>query len=125
MRSLYVIMPVASDLAYASKREVLREVALKAGVEPFLPLEEHQSISLERMVERIRGALCVLADLSLERPSCYYELGVAEAVTTRINRIAEAGTRIHQTAHRDSVRFFASLESYRDLIAELLDGCSE
>jgi hypothetical protein len=57
----------------------------------------------------------VVADLSLERPSCYFELGMAQTVGVPCFLIAEQGTRIHQ--HSGEVIFYASLEDYRRLIS--------
>ena len=57
------------------------------------------------------------SDLSFERPSCYFELGMAQAVAPRCSLIAERGTTIHQ--HSGTVSFYAGLEEYRQLIHRL------
>ena len=58
----------------------------------------------------------VVADLTLERPSCYYEVGLAQALNRQVVLVAERGTPIHQAHDRDKVIFYDSLD---DLSAKL------
>jgi hypothetical protein len=61
-----------------------------------------------------------LADLSLERPSCYYELGLAEALGKPVYLIAAEGTDIHQTASRRLVSFYNGQEDFIILLKHIL-----
>ena len=123
-KKLYVIMPIASDSQSATKRQIIENVAAIAGFDVKFPMDllrtggSHDGFSAT--LDELRHSDLVMADLSLERPSCYYELGLAEAVGANVALIALAGTDIHQAAarHRDS--YNATLEEYRDLIASLL-----
>jgi hypothetical protein len=47
------------------------------GIEPFFPFECHSEFSVPATANKMLLAVFVLADLSLERPSCYFELGLA------------------------------------------------
>jgi hypothetical protein len=54
----------------------------------------------------------VLADLSLERPSCYFELGLAEAANAFF-LVAAAGTPIHQVGNAGKVVFYSDMVQAR------------
>jgi nucleoside 2-deoxyribosyltransferase len=58
----------------------------------------------------MKAASLIVADLSLERPSCYYELGVAQALGRPTFLLAVTGTAIHQVADRDRIHFYADLK---------------
>jgi hypothetical protein len=47
------------------------------GIEPFFPFERHSEFSVLATANKMLLAVFVLADLSLERPSCYFDLGLA------------------------------------------------
>jgi nucleoside 2-deoxyribosyltransferase len=67
----------------------------------------------------------VLADLSLERPSCYYELGLAEALGKPVYLIAKKNTDIHQTASRRLVRYFDNEDEYKVLVENIIIEATE
>ncbi|HEY2792763.1 MAG TPA: hypothetical protein VGJ28_10420, partial [Micromonosporaceae bacterium] len=60
------------------------------------------------------------ADLSLERPSCYYELGVVHGTGLPVAVVAEVGTMIHQTADRWSLAYYDSLDDLEAQVTEAL-----
>jgi hypothetical protein len=120
---VYAIMPVGSDPAYVWKREALQRVAARHGCSLHLPLEKagpSGEFDLLRALQDIAEARFVLVDLSLERPSCYYEMGLAQSLHKRTVLIACAGTPIHQAYGRNGVRFFDDEASYASLLDELL-----
>ena len=119
----YVIGPVGADPVFDEKRNILIEVGSDHEVGPLFPLDRHSAFSPEEAVRDMRGAEIVIADLSHERPSCYYELGLAEAAGVSITLIAEAGTRIHQVGNPRSVRFYADLADYRRMMNEIFTKC--
>lgn len=67
----------------------------------------------------IEGATLVIADLSLQRPSCYYELGLAQALGRTTLLVAEEGTDVHQAFGRSDVLFY---KSPADLTSHLVDA---
>ena len=120
---IYAIMPVGSDPDYGWKREVLQRVAARHTCTLHLPLENTApagEFHLRRALKDIAEARFVLVDLSLERPSCYYEMGLAQALDKRTVLIARSNTPIHQAYGRHSVRFFEDEASYAALLGELL-----
>lgn len=117
-----VIMPVGSNPSRAKKEEAIRKIADKTGIKPHFPryTTEDPVFNLQATLQDIRGAEFILADLSLERPSCYYELGLAEALGKPVYLIAVKGTDIHQTASRRLVRFYNDNIKFKNLVLEIL-----
>jgi nucleoside 2-deoxyribosyltransferase len=107
-RYVYVIMPVGSDSLFADKKLALDTAIKKSGRKARFPAyhPDGRPFQLQELIEEIRKADSVVADLSHERPSCYYELGIAEAVGKQVHLIAQAGTPIHQCANRHAVRYY-------------------
>jgi len=70
---------------------------------------EIEEISAQTMA-KMQDADILVADLSLERPSCYYELGVAQALGHPIFLVAAAGTPIHQVANRRQIHFYEDIQ---------------
>jgi hypothetical protein len=77
----YVICPVGADDNFQQKKLVLEALGARHKIAPFFPLEQHTYFSVPVVKEDIRRAHFVLADLTKERPSCYFELGLAEALS--------------------------------------------
>ena len=120
IRQLYVIMPVASDPEYPAKRTAIESVANELGYEPFFPLDRGNLFDLEATLMIIQSVELVLADLTLERPRCYYELGLAQSLKKRAVLIALAGTPIHQSANRTEVLFYNDIKDYCHCLARAL-----
>jgi hypothetical protein len=123
MSYIYFVTPVGSDPQYLVKREILAEISRDTGREFFFPLERRGSFSMNVARRDLRDAALVVADLSLERPSCYFELGVAQALDVPVCIVAAEGTRVHQTAPPASVHSYSSLREYRTVILQAVTGC--
>lgn len=112
-------MPVCSDTNAATKRLLIEQLADRHGASA--RFSEYANaigiFDLDKFKDDLNSACFVLIDLSLERPSCYYELGVVEVLDRPVELVAEENTPIHQAAGR------AKLTYYRDLgaLANLLD----
>jgi hypothetical protein len=118
-RYVYVIMPVASDPSFPTKRAVLDRAIRSTGLVPRFPayLPHRPTFVLASVMEDIRGAASVVADVSLERPNCCYEIGVAEAIGQRVHLIARQGTPIHQSMACSQVRYYRDLEDLAHVVA--------
>ncbi|HTE14574.1 MAG TPA: hypothetical protein VK642_05815 [Burkholderiales bacterium] len=125
MSYIYFVSPVASDPNYNAKRAALAEVEKETGQKFFFPLEERDSFSLQATKEDLARAFLVLADLSLERPSCYFEVGLAQAVGTQVVLIAVTGTILHQAGATSSVRSYADLAEYRAVVRQIASSVSK
>jgi len=62
----------------------------------------------------------VFADLTHERPSCYFEIGIAESCGAALVTVAAEGTDIHQMSRPNDTKFFSSLEEFRDIFCQAL-----
>jgi hypothetical protein len=115
-------MPVGSDHSAAQKKTAiakgLEAVGIEARFPDYLPLQP--KFALTDLLTEMRGAELVIADLSRERPSCYYELGLAEAIGKRVYLIAEQGTQIHQTASRSTVHYYSNLAELASVVERVL-----
>ena len=120
----HVIMPLGSDPNASDKRRRVESMAQEYQLAAHFPgyPPDRVTSDLEETIEELKEANFVIADLSLERPSCYYELGFAEALRKRVYLIAQLGTDIHQTANRDKVSFFNNLAGFDAVIRAILSG---
>lgn len=119
MDYFYIISPVAADPDFAAKRAIVSAAAESVDVEPLFPLDRGPGVALERASGDISKAKFVLADLSYERPSCYFELGVAEAAGVDVGIVAKSGTPIHQVGYASQVNFYTDLDEYRSIVKRL------
>jgi nucleoside 2-deoxyribosyltransferase len=86
-----------------------------------LPPLQYPPFSITETHQKLAGADLVVADLSKERPSCYFELGIAEALHKNIIRIAEQDTTIHQTSDKDKIIYYNNLEDYEIKMRSILE----
>lgn len=56
---------------------------------------EHSEVITEKIMEKIRSSEFLLADLTGERPSVYYEIGYAHALKRRVIMYRSKGTILH------------------------------
>jgi nucleoside 2-deoxyribosyltransferase len=104
----HVIMPVGSNSNKDEYQKLICNVASEHGLRPHFPryAMEDPIFNLQSTLQDLRRSEFVLVDLSLERPSCYYELGLTEALGKPVYLVAIEGTDIHQTASRRLVKFY-------------------
>ena len=122
MDYFYIISPVGADPDFATKRAIVAAAAGSFGVKALFPLDREPGVALERASDDIRKAKFVLADLTYERPSCYFELGLAEATGVDVGIIAKKGTPIHQVGYASQVNFYRDITDYKRLIMQLLES---
>lgn len=122
MTTILVIMPIGSDPEFLTKQNVIQDVIEKAGLQVQFPEYDPADplFSQAEFTKELLSSNAVLADLSGERPSCYYELGFAEALHRPVHLIAEQNTVIHQSAYRDSVQFYSDMISLASAVSKTL-----
>jgi nucleoside 2-deoxyribosyltransferase len=123
----YVIMPVGADQRFADKRSILQNVAEREGLTPYFPFDRTSNITFDRdtTLAVMKDSTLVLADLSMERPSCYFELGMAQALSKDVYLIAQQDTDIHQAHGRSLTHFYKDLASYEKVVSEVLKEAKE
>lgn len=121
---IYLIAARHSDSLFDQKRSVHSHIESELGLAFILPEYDQSapSFSLARMRSELTRADLTIADLSLERPSCYYELGFAESLSIPVSVIAEKGTCIHQTSLRNELRYYAGIEDYKNCLLNVISG---
>jgi nucleoside 2-deoxyribosyltransferase len=122
-KTVFVVAPHATDPDFEPKMAVVARVAADLGMSPAWAL-----ITAERETAYGLGALknadIVIADLSFERPSCYFEVGFAQALGKPVALIAKGGTAIHQLIGGEAVLFYNTISDYEDAIRQALSGHS-
>jgi len=121
--SVFVIMPVGSDPVHAKRRARIDAAIRSLGMRPYHPLDHRDhadDMTAEEIRDEVRGCVVALADLSLERPSCYYELGVVHGMGMPVAVVAEVGTMVHQTADRWSLSYYDSLDDLEAQVRTVL-----
>ena len=123
----YVIMPVGADKRFTEKKRIIQKVAQEKNLVPYFPFDRNGNISFDitSTLSSLKDAEFVLADLSRERPSCYFELGLAQAVGKDVYLVAEQGTDIHQAHGRNSTRFYGGLQNYEQVISATLENATK
>ncbi len=117
--NIFVIAPRGVDLDWPRKRNILERAAADLEVAITIPSYGAADAVSHSISSPLVAADAVLADLSFERPSSYYELGVAEALDKTVKAVARAGTPIHQTQHRQDVMMYETLEDYDRIIRQV------
>lgn len=122
----YIIMPISADPDYEEKKKRLLSAANRAEINAHFPIDDSAadksgSFDLEKTLEDLSASAGVLADLTFERPSCYYELGLAQALRKPTVLIARSGEHIHQAHNRGSLREYVSLDDYEQLAYDAMN----
>ncbi|GIF21943.1 hypothetical protein BJ973_002269 [Actinoplanes tereljensis] len=91
---VFVICSFAEDMtpAYEAIAEAAKAVGLRAERVKDVPGDYRIT---DKMLAMIRQARLVVADLTLERPNVYFELGYARALGRQVITIARKGTKVH------------------------------
>ena len=121
MTCFYVIMPVGVDIQFLEKKSIIKRVAERENLTPYFPFDRTDNISfdVDSTMPVLHKSEFVLADLSMERPSCYFELGLAQAISKHVYLVAQHGTDIHQAGGRNLTRFYSDLKNYEEVISEV------
>lgn len=123
MRVIYFIMPVSSDSDFMTKRRSAQRVLDSLVANGHFPMEKgrlEEDLTVASIVAEMAAATQIVADLALERPSCYFEVGVAQAAGLTVDLIAPTDTPIHQVVGRRRVHYYSSPEEYEALLHQLL-----
>ena len=117
---VFSIMPHFSDTEFNAKKALLLDISYGYNCDILIGSNSGREDDVNTTLEKLHSADAVLADLTLERPSCYFELGYAQAIKKPVFLIARARTEIHQCISRCSLNTYSNLNEYGSLIRRIL-----
>lgn len=137
---VFVVMPIQGEKhgdqeqqriyrEYDQRFETIEDVVSEAGAVAIRIDKEHPLDDLvARIKKEIQGAAFVVADLTDERPSCYFEAGYAEALRKPViyvaskQSVARPGTttKVHFDIHMN-VQFFTNHNELKEKLAAAIE----
>jgi len=114
----FVAMPMdASDASLVDVLDAIKEASRRCGVqaERVDDPQTNERIT-DRVLESIRRAEFVIADLTSSKPNVYYEAGYAHALGKTPIYIARAETKLEFDVKDYPVIFFANLKDMKDAL---------
>lgn len=113
-----MITPYRYDQLFQSKKLIVMNIAVQYHLQPFyadfdVPLLT-AGFHMKKTLAAIKRSKFIIADLTYERPSCYYEIGYAHGLQKRVHLIA------YENPHGESyppceVHGIEEVKCYRDL----------
>lgn len=102
---------------------VIKSVCLGFGIRAFRADEvEHQDVITDIVLEYIRTAEFLIADLSGERPNVYYEVGFAHAIGKRPILFRREGSNLHFDLSVHNVPVYKNVTELGNLLRRRLEA---
>ena len=122
MKKLFLITPYNIDSDFEIKKKIISEICQSNNIELYLAENEliHKSLDANETIELFKIMDYFIADISYQRPSCYFEIGYLQALKKEINLIAIINTPIHQLLLKETVSFYKNIDDYKILINEII-----
>jgi len=122
MKNIFLIAPYNIDGQYIAKKKIINKLCNDLKIELLIAEDSITGTSLNALetLELIKQCEFAIADLSYERPSCYYEVGFMQALNKKVYLISESNTIIHQLLNKNNIKFYSNLIDYHYLIEEIL-----
>lgn len=95
--SAFVMMQIdPQEPELEDRYNAIKEMCSQFGITAIRADEiEHEDVITEKIRERIRLSEFLIADLTGERPSVYYEIGYAHALSRKVIMYRHSGTNLH------------------------------
>jgi nucleoside 2-deoxyribosyltransferase len=129
MKNVFMISPYTIDFLYYKKKEAVDILSKKYDVN-FIRAEDNttgRSLNAEETAVLLHQCSYAIADLSYERPSCYYEVGYLQAIKKPVYLISATNVPLHQALGIGNVMLYDSLNDYEktieNIIINILEKC--
>lgn len=120
---LQIVLPVRSDPDFNLKRLMWIDAARAIGHEIVMPDGTPPgAFDLESALKVLNTVQLVVADLAFERPSCYYELGLAQALGVPAVLLNYAKSAKHQHAPVVAEYLYEDLSDYGGVVKQVLSA---
>ena len=123
---VFIAMPMAGEeLAYEDVHDAIKAAAKECSLnaERVDEVQSNERIT-DRLLESIRKAEFVVADLTDARPNVFYEAGYAYGIGKTPIYIARAGTKIEFDLKDYPIIFFGNLRQLREGLVRRFRGLS-
>jgi hypothetical protein len=123
----FIAMPIVpGDAHFDDVLDAIKEVAQRCGIQAER-VDEPQSNEriTDRILESIRKAEFVIADLTGGRPNVFYEAGYAQGLKKTPIYIAMEGTKLEFDLKDYPVIFFRGMKELKDSLERRLRGLAE
>jgi len=123
----FIAMPiVVGDPRFDDVLDAIKEAAKRCGIHAER-VDEPQSNEriTDRILESIRKAEFVIADLTESRPNVFYEAGYAQGLKKTPIYIARDGTKLEFDLKDYPVIFFRGMKDLKDSLEKRLRGLAE
>jgi hypothetical protein len=121
---VFIAMPMAGDKPeYEDVHDTIKQVALDCGLhaERVDDVQSNERIT-DRLLESIRRAQYVVADLTDSKPNVFYEAGYAYGIGKIPVYIARQGTKLEFDLKDYPTIFFRNMRELRDGLSKRLNG---
>ena len=118
----FVITPYRLDPLFGEKKKIIQNVSKLYSMTAYFASEQLSTddLYIENTLNLFKKIKFFIADLSYERPSCYFEVGFAQALNKPVYLLAQQATIIHQLLNSEKIRFYKDLKEYETLIHIIL-----
>lgn len=120
MKKFVLITPYSNDPQFEQKKQIVTNLAKKHGLQLLMPdwIENESPESVQKTLDILNEVDFAIADLSYERPSCYYEVGYLQGLNKTVYLLAQGATTIHLIT--GEIQWYNNTIDYQNIIAGIL-----